>query len=141
MRTRHKTFICCFVLAVALLPQAASAKKTGGLRACDYQSEFRGIPCQEIDRSITESAAEFAVNETELRQIVRCESRFNPHADSGEYKGLFQQASDYWSKRVADFNRHEEPDVTGKIYAPFDNARVSARMFAAGLDEHWPNCG
>jgi hypothetical protein len=141
MRTRHTTLISCFLLVSALLGRDAAAANTGGLSACDYQAKFRDVPCHEVDRSITESAAEFKADETELRKTVRCESRFNPHADSGEYKGLFQQASDYWSKRVADFNRHEEPDVTGKIYSPFDNSRVSARMAAAGLDDHWPNCG
>jgi hypothetical protein len=42
---------------------------------------------------------------------------------------------------VGDFKRHRDPDVAGDIYSPFDNARVSARMIAAGMDDHWPNCG
>jgi hypothetical protein len=142
MPTRHKTLICCLVLVSAFqVGGAAAARNSGGLSACDYQATFGDVPCQEVDRSIAESAAEFNVDQTRLRKIVRCESRFNPHAKSGSYRGLFQQASDYWSKRVADFNRHRDPDVTGDIYSPFDNARVSSRMIAGGLDEHWPNCG
>lgn len=142
MQTRHKTLICCLVLVSALQGRVgADAKSSGGLSACDYQAKFGDVPCHEVDRSIAESAAEFQVDDTKLRTIVRCESRFNPHADSGPYKGLFQQASQYWSKRVADFNRHQDPDVGDNIYSPFDNARVSARMLAAGLHDHWPNCG
>jgi hypothetical protein len=142
MQTRHEILICCLVLVSALQGRVgAAAKSSDGLRACDYQANFGDVPCHEVDRSIAESATEFDVNDTKLRKIVRCESRFNPQADSGSYKGLFQQASGYWSKRVADFNRHRDPDVAGQIYSPFDNARVSARMIADGLHGHWPNCG
>ena len=126
-------------LAGSLTP-AADAHGKGSLRACDYQANYRDIPCTEVDRAITEAAAEFAVDETRLRTIVRCESTFNPYADSGHYKGLFQQAPEYWTKRVADFNRHRDPDVGGHIYHPFDNSRISARMLAAGMSSHWPNC-
>jgi hypothetical protein len=124
----------------ALLPSTAQAA-TGGLSACDYRGDFRGIPCGEVDRAIHEAAAEFKVDETRLRLIVRCESKFDPFADGagGLYKGLFQQSGQYWSGRVADFNANVEPDVPGNYHSPFDNARVSARMMGMGED-HWPNC-
>ena len=142
MQTGHKKLIFCLVLVAALQGRAgAQTRPSGGLQACDYRANFGDVPCQEVDRSISESAVEFQVDETRLRRIVRCESRFNPRADSGSFKGLFQQASEYWSKRVADFNAHHDPDVGSDIYSPFDNSRVSARMLAAGLSEHWPNCG
>ena len=142
MHTGHKKLIFCLVLVAAVQGQAgARADSPRGLHACDHQAKFGDIPCHEVDRAISESAAEFRVDETKVRKIVRCESRFNPHANSGSYKGLFQQASDYWSKRVADFNAHRDPDVGGNIYSPFDNTRVSARMLAAGMDDHWPSCG
>lgn len=122
----------------ALLPSTAKAQ-TGGLSACDYRADFRGIPCGEVDRAIHEAALEFRVDEARLRGIVRCESKFDPFADSGRYKGLFQQASQYWAGRVADFNANVSPDVPGNYFSPFDNARVSARMVGLGQD-HWPNC-
>lgn len=131
-------------LAVAALAgplsPPADAHRDGGLRACDYQAQYRDIPCAEVDRAVTEASVEFGVDETRLRTIVRCESRFNPYADSGHYKGLFQQAPEYWQKRVADFNAHRDPDVPGNIHSPFDNSRVSARMLAGGMGSHWPNC-
>jgi hypothetical protein len=129
------------VCAAALVPTAApvEAEPSDGLHACDYRRDYDGIPCGEVDRAISESAAEFRLDDVKVRKIVRCESRFNPRADSGEYKGLFQQVARYWRKRVADFNRHHDPDVGDNIYSPFDNARVSARMLAAG-QEHWPSC-
>ena len=133
--------VVSLVIAAPLVPAASvEASKSDGLHACDYQSSYGDIRCSEVDRAISESAAEFRVGEFELRKIVRCESRFDPRADSGEYKGLFQQVGRYWRKRVADFNAHHNPDVGDDIYSPFDNSRVSARMLAAGMDEHWPNC-
>ncbi len=144
MRATRKalSFLGGIVFAGAIVPAAApvEAKTSDGLHACDYRRDYDGIPCREVDRAISESAAEFRVDGVKLRKIVRCESRFNPRADSGEYKGLFQQMAKYWRKRVADFNRHHNPDVGDNIYSPFDNARVSARMLAAGMQEHWPNC-
>jgi len=144
MRVSKKAaLVGSFVFAAAFVPATArvvEAEPSDGLHACDYRSNYDGIPCREVDRAISESAAEFRVDDRRARRIVRCESTFDPRADSGPYKGLFQQAAGSWRKRVADFNRHHNPDVGGNIYSPFDNARVSARMLAAGLDEHWPNC-
>lgn len=139
---RAISFLGVIVCAAALVPTASpvEADTSDGLHACDYRSNYDGIPCREVDRAISESATEFRVDDVELRKIVRCESRFDPRAESGDYKGLFQQVGKYWRKRVADFNRHHNPDVGDNIYSPFDNARVSARMLAAGLQEHWPNC-
>jgi len=127
-------------LALAsVLFAATAAAETGGLSGCDYSASFGNIPCSEVDRAITEAAAESRVDETRLRTIVRCESRFNPFAENGSYKGLFQQSSTYWDGRVADFNANVDPDVPGNYSSPFDNARVSARMIGLG-QEHWPNC-
>jgi hypothetical protein len=138
---RAASLIGSLVLAAALVPAArVEAETSGGLRACDYRSDYDGVPCSEVDRAISESAAEFRMDDVKLRKIVRCESKFDPRAESGQYKGLFQQVAKYWPKRVDDFNAHHDPDVGDEIYSPFDNSRVSARMLAAGMDEHWPNC-
>jgi hypothetical protein len=142
MRPNHTTLrtLAFLTLVAALLPTAGPAQAHDGLHACDYQPNYRDVPCAEVDRAISESAAEFQVDDLKLRKIVRCESRFNPYADSGHYRGLFQQAPEYWQNRVAQFNAHHDPDAGNNIYSPFDNARISARMLAAGLDGHWPNC-
>ena len=129
-----------FATAFVTAYPRVEAEPSDGLHACDYRSDYDGIPCGEVDRAISGSAAEFRLDDVRLRKIVRCESKFDPYASSGEYRGLFQQVADYWRKRVADFNRHHDPDVGDNIYSPFDNSRVSARMLAAGMDEAWPNC-
>lgn len=123
----------------ALVPSTAAAHSPGGLSACDYRSSYGDIPCSEVDRAISGAAGEFGVDETAMRQTIRCESAFDPFAGNGPYKGLFQQSEAYWGERVADFNANVEVDVPGDYFNPFDNARVSARMWAMGQD-HWPNC-
>lgn len=135
------SFACSLLFASLLaLGTPGVAAASDGLHACDHQPTYREIPCSEVDRAISESAAEFGLDETHLRRIVRCESRFNPFANGGEYQGLFQQAAGYWHQRVADFNTHHDPDVGNNIHSPFHNSRVSARMLAGGLASHWPNC-
>ena len=139
---RAASFIGGIVCAATLVPGAApvEAEQSDGLHACDYRRNYDGIPCREVDRAISESAVEFGTDEVGLRKIARCESRFDPGADGGEYKGLFQQVAKDWQKRVAEFNETHNPDVGGNIYSPFDNARVSSRMLAAGMRDDWPNC-
>jgi hypothetical protein len=126
--------------ALVLVPSVADAHSTsGGYSACDHRAQYGDIPCSEVDRAITEAAAEFGVDEGVMRRIARCESRFDPFASNGPYQGLYQQSTQYWDGRVADFNAHVRPGVSGNIHHPFDNARVSARMMTQG-GNHWPNC-
>ena len=126
------------LLLLALVQSSGAAATPGGLSACDYQPRFRDIPCSEVDRALREAAAEFAVDETALRRVVRCESKFDPYAGR-RYRGLFQHDPGAWGQRVREFNAHVAPDVRGVITSPFDNTRVSARMIGLGQD-HWPNC-
>ena len=125
---------------LVLAPASAGAHSTsGGLSACDYRASYRDIPCAEVDRAIKVAANEAKVDENRMRQIVRCESKFDPFASNGRYKGLFQQDVNSWAGRVQDFNDHVNPDVSGDIHHPFDNARVSARMLRSSAS-HWPSC-
>ena len=136
---KHAIALASALALAALVPSSSAAAQTGGLSACDYQADYNGIPCSEVDRAITEAAAEFGIDETQMRQTAKCVSTSNPYARSGQYMGLFQQASSYWGERVGEFNASVDPDVTGDAYNPFDNARVSARMMAESTS-HWPNC-
>ena len=126
-----------FALPAVLGPAGA---QEGGLSACDHSPTFRDVSCQEVDRAVTEASREFRVSEVRMREIVRCESQFDPFASNGPYQGLFQQSTSYWSGRVGDFNAAVDPDVPGDVHHPFDNARVSARMLATNGDSDWPNC-
>jgi hypothetical protein len=136
---KHAIALVTALALGALVPSTSAGAQTGGLSACDYRSSYGDIPCSEVDRAITEAAAEFGVDETAMRRTAKCESTFDPYARNGQYGGLYQQASSYWGDRVGDFNANVDPDVSGGIYNPFDNARVSARMMTQS-SSHWPNC-
>ena len=136
---RILTALAVTAALLVLAPATAEGHTQGGLSACDHRASYRHIPCGEVDRAIRVAANEAGVDEHRLREIVRCESRFDPFAGNGRYKGLFQQDSNSWAGRVRDFNAAVNPDVSGDIHHPFDNARVSARMFRQSA-KHWPSC-
>jgi hypothetical protein len=132
--------VVAMLASLLLLPAGAAQSQTSGLSACDHQPYYGDIPCGEVDRAIHESAVESGVDETRMREIVLCESTFDPFASNSPYEGLFQQDEGSWGQRVAEFNAAVDPDAPGDIHSPFDNARVSARMLAQGMESAWPNC-
>ncbi|MEO7904782.1 MAG: ubiquitin-like domain-containing protein [Candidatus Saccharimonadales bacterium] len=64
--------------------------------------------------------------------IAKCESGFNPRADSGFYKGLFQHDPTYWDARAAKYG------FAGASYYDVDaQIGVSTAMMAGGGWSHW----
>lgn len=134
-----------------LLPARASIAIVPSLDACSHTPKgspgfYNDIPCGEVNRAIREAAAEFSIDETRFRRLIRCESRFNPFVGR-KYKGLVQANSytgGFWSTQVPEFNRTlraGQPPVLGNIHAPFDNARVGARVISLEGYGQWdPRC-
>ncbi len=80
----------------------------------NYWSDVRGIDGNRVAR------------------IAKCESTFNPNADNGHHKGLFQQDPDYWPKRAATFG------VAGaSIFDVEAQIIVATGMMAGGGWSHW----
>ncbi len=79
-----------------------------------FWSEQRGIDANRVSR------------------IVKCESGFNPRADSGYYKGLFQHDPNYWSGRAAKYGA-----AGASIYDVEAQIKVSTAMMAGGGWSHW----
>lgn len=142
MDRRPSRFVVSVLSALVLLTTIAvpaQARSEGGLSACDYASSFRDIPCGEVNRAITEAAQEFRIDEGRFRRMIRCESKFNPFVGT-KYKGLTQantHPGGYWSTQVPRFNAAVNPDVTGNVLAPFDNARVAARVISQESYRQW----
>ena len=64
--------------------------------------------------------------------IARCESGFNPNANSGYYKGIFQHDPKYWPARAAQYG------YSGASYYDVDaQIGVSTSMMAGGGWSHW----
>ncbi|MGB4762861.1 MAG: ubiquitin-like domain-containing protein [Candidatus Saccharimonas sp.] len=67
-----------------------------------------------------------------ILMIAKCESKFNPLADSGYYKGIFQHDPKYWPARAAKYG------FAGASYFDVDaQIGVSLSMMATGGWSHW----
>lgn len=128
------------LLMVAGLQGSASACANGAAVSGVFRQGFNSIMCTEVDRALNEAAVEFKVDGNRIRRMATCESGLDPFAGR-KYKGLFQQSNVYWNGRVRAFNRDNDIDVTGNIYSPFDNARVTAYMISKFGYGAWPSCG
>ena len=84
------------------------------LSRIEYWSHLRGIDANRVAR------------------IAKCESGFNPNADSGYYKGLFQHDPNYWASRAA---KYGAPGAS--IFDAEAQIMVSTAMMAAGGWSHW----
>lgn len=91
----------------------------------------------EVKSILHNARVEFGIDGHRMNRIVARESGGKPTADNGGHSGLFQQSERFWPGRVRDFNRANDPDVSGNIYSPVDNARVSAWMMSNGGWSHW----
>ena len=87
---------------------------------------------EEIMAKIRSAAAAKGIDTQRVLMIARCESGFNPRADSGQYKGLFQQDKDFWAGRAAKYG------YAGASYFDVDaQIGVSTTMMAGGGWSHW----
>ena len=85
-----------------------------------------------IIAKIRAAAAAKGIDAQRVLMIARCESGFNPRADSGYYKGIFQHDPNYWAGRAAKYG------YGGASYFDVDaQIGVSTSMMAGGGWSHW----
>ncbi len=72
------------------------------------------------------------IDANRVARIAKCESGFNPQADSGYYKGLFQHDPQYWASRAATYGQ-----AGASIYDAEAQIIVSTAMMAGGGWSHW----
>ncbi len=77
-------------------------------------------------------AAQRGIDANRVARIAKCESGFNPRADSGYYKGLFQHDPNYWAARAAKYGAGG-----ASIYDAEAQIKVSTAMMAANGWSHW----
>lgn len=86
----------------------------------------------EIIAKINSVSSAKGIDGNRVAAIAKCESGFNPNADSGYYKGLFQHDPRYWDSRAAKYG------FSGaSIYDVDAQIGVSTSMMAAGGWSHW----
>lgn len=98
--------------------------------AAEPVAEPVAAPAGSVTEILYAAAAEFGLDGAYLVSVASCESGLNPGAvNPAGYHGLFQFAESTWASYGY-----------GSIYDPAAQARTAARMLAAGMASHWPNC-
>lgn len=98
--------------------------------AAEPVAEPAAAPAGSITEILYAAAAEFGLDGGYLVSVASCESGLNPGAvNPAGYHGLFQFAESTWASYGY-----------GSIYDATAQARTAARMLAAGMASHWPNC-
>lgn len=72
-----------------------------------------------------------------LKKIARCESNFNPQADTGLYAGMFQFAAATWISTRNSMGLDSNPDLRKNAE---ESIRTAAFMLAHGRQNSWPVC-
>lgn len=86
----------------------------------------------EILSKINAASTRLGIDANRVATIAKCESGFNPNADSGYYKGLFQHDPNYWPARAARYG------FSGaSIFNAEAQIGVSTAMMAEGGWSHW----
>ncbi len=86
----------------------------------------------EIIAKINAASAAKGIDGNRVAAIAKCESGFNPYADSGYYKGLFQHDPNFWASRAAKYGF-----AGASIYDVDAQIGVSTSMMAGGGWSHW----
>jgi hypothetical protein len=82
-------------------------------------------------------ADEYKVDKEFLRKIAHCESGFNPEADAGLYKGMFQFAEQTWVSTRTAMGLDTNPELRTSAE---ESIRTAAYKIANGGQNAWLNC-
>jgi resuscitation-promoting factor RpfB len=86
----------------------------------------------EILNKINAASARLGIDANRVATIAKCESGFNPNADSGYYKGIFQHDPNYWPARASRYGF-----AGASIFDVDAQIGVSTQMMAGGGWSHW----
>lgn len=94
----------------------------------------------DIDPLFEKYAAEYGISSTTLKIIAKCESGFNPGAQSknGLYGGLFQFSASTWKSTRKAMGLDENPDLR---FNAEEAIKTTSFKIANGGIGAWPHCG
>ena len=90
-----------------------------------------------LEALFSKYGTEYHVDPNWLKKIAKCESNFNPNADSGLYVGMFQFAAPTWSSTRTGMGFDPNPDLRRDAE---ESIRTAAYMLSHGRQNAWPNC-
>lgn len=101
-------------------------------RARSYPAGVKGS----VQRSIYDGALTFGIPYTVLLRVARCESDLDPHAEDGQYMGLFQFLPATFRKGAREL-RGQTGIRARSYWNPLDAAYVAGYLFVMGQAQEW----
>jgi hypothetical protein len=95
------------------------------------------VTSENLETLFSKYGTEYGVDANWLKKIAKCESNFNPNADSGLYVGMFQFAAPTWSSTRTGMGFDPNPDLRRNAE---ESIRTAAYMLSHGRQNAWPNC-
>lgn len=95
------------------------------------------VTSAELETLFTQFGTEYHVDSNWLKKIARCESNFNPQADTGTYAGMFQFSAGTWISTRNNMGLDPNPDLRKNAE---ESIRTTAFMLSKGRQNAWPNC-
>lgn len=80
---------------------------------------------------------EYHVDKELLKRVARCESGFNPQAENGPYRGMFQFLGQTWTTVRTTMGLDSNPDLRTNAE---EAIRTAAYMFSHGQAYAWAGC-
>jgi hypothetical protein len=97
----------------------------------------RIVTSAELEALFATYGAQYNIDPNWLKKIARCESNFNPNADSGLYVGMFQFSAQTWSSTRSSMGLDPNPDLRRNAE---ESIRTAAFMLSRGRQNAWPVC-
>jgi len=82
-------------------------------------------------------SGEYSIDSSLLKKIAQCESGFNPEAQNGDYRGMFQFASSTWVSVRTLMGHDSHTDLRTN---PEEAIKTAAFMISRGQQNAWKNC-
>lgn len=82
-------------------------------------------------------SGEYSIDSSLLKKIAQCESGFNPDAQNGDYRGMFQFASNTWVSVRTLMGHDSHTDLRTN---PEEAIKTAAFMISRGQQNAWKNC-
>ena len=95
------------------------------------------VTSSDLEVLFAKYGAEYNVDPNWLKKIARCESNFNPQADTGVYAGMFQFMAQTWISTRNSMGLDPNPDLRKNAE---ESIRTTAFMLAHGRQNSWPVC-
>lgn len=95
------------------------------------------VSSTDLENMFTKYSGEYAVDGQLLRSIARCESGFNPNAENGEYRGMFQFSSQSWATARVLMNADPAPDLRTNAE---ESIKTAAFKLSRGEQRAWSGC-